>query len=103
MLDNVSGIIISADDLRDAPEAVRNWVLGTRPAVDETPVVREQPVEDTPEGFSMPKFVERAKAFMGSHGAPAMLALLRGVGAERVSQCTEDQAQKLTEGMASYE
>ena len=110
MLDNVSGIIISAADLRSAPEEVRNWIMGERPAAEETPVVRERPadvepypVDDTPDKFSMPKFIEEAKAFMGEHGPPAMLSLLREVGAERVSQCSEDQAVILTTGMRNYE
>lgn len=106
MLDNVSGVIISAADLRSAPEEVRNWVLGIRTGVEESPQVLERPadvepypVDDTPDKFSMPKFIEEAKAFMGEHGSPAMLGLLREVGAERVSQCSESQAITLTEGM----
>ena len=99
MLDNVSGIIISAADLRAAPEVVRSWIMGDRTVVEDAPVVTEAPKAE----FSMPKFIEAAKMFMGKHGPPAMLSLLREVGAERVSQCTVEQAKTITEGMESYE
>ena len=111
MLDNVSGFIISAADLRSAPEEVRNWVLGLtpQPVAEAEPTPEAVSVEptvtdtDTEDEFTMPKFIEAAKAFMSEHGPPAMLTLLREVGAERVSQCTTEQAIALTEGMQNYE
>ena len=113
MLDNVTGIIISAADLRSAPEEVRNWVLGLTPqpvaeaeptpeAVSVEPTPAPEPAPDPEPEFTMPKFIEEAKAFMAEHGPPAMLALLREAGAERVSQCTTEQAIQITEGMRSH-
>ena len=110
MLDNVSGIVISAADLRSAPECVRDWVMGREPACDQCndgepdyKVVEPKAEPEPAEEFSMSSFVEEAKAFMAKNGPPAMLELLREVGAERVSQCSEDQANGITVRMRSYE
>jgi len=104
MLDNVTGIIISAADLRSAPEEVRNWILGLTPdSTDPEPTPEPASDEPTEEEFSMPKFMELAKSYMASHGPPAMLSLLRDAGAERVSQCSEAQARMIIERMESHE
>jgi len=108
MLDNVSGVIISAADLRSAPEEVRNWVMGLpQPVTESEPTpeaVSVEPIEEeSDDEFTMPKFIEYAKAFMAEHGPPAMLALLREAGAERVSQCTTEQALQIAEGMRKHE
>ena len=163
MLDNISGIIISAADIRNAPDEVRDWVLGcsvcnmldVEPAahdtVDDT-VDRDRPADVEPypmadyysvqvqpdavtvadfytsqvqpalRGDAQPlgavrmdtqlldapvkyhgDYLEAAKAFMGEYGPPAMLGLLREIGVERVSQCSDDQAVELLRKMNDYD
>lgn len=76
MLDSVSGIVISAADLRSAPECVRDWVMGREP---DYKVVEPKAEPEPAEELSMSSFVEEAKAFMAQNGPPAMLELLREI------------------------
>lgn len=105
MLDNVSGVIISAADLRAAPEEVRNWVLCLAPdSPDPEPAPDPSDTDSTDAGsFCMTRFMAQAKDFMAVAGPPAMLAMLREVGAERVSHCTPEQAMDILERIRKYE
>jgi len=132
MLDaNISGVVVSIEDLKTAPPSVRAWILGGedrkqdeddrnqngdeshRPRPSEDMAVFADPPKKkdvhklTPQvnlapQFSMDKFIEEARDFISANGAPAMLPLLRSCGVERVSQCTSEEAGIILEGMKSH-
>ena len=125
---NISGVVVSYEDLKTAPASVRAWILGEsiseedrkqheeeshRPRPSEelevfaNPPIKKDVYEVAPTAkvvpqFDMNNFIEQAKAFMAENGAPAMLSLLRTIGVERVSQCTSEEAGIIMEGMNSY-